>query len=115
MLDHKALAVDVLGSEVAIELLDLLLDLGIVERVVAGDIQNLQAELVVGQNVVNLQVNVVAGHPLAPTLGLDSLDQQRVIQVGGIVAQAVVDQNLLGSAELEVGAGLLGAVLRGDI
>lgn len=49
VLDHKALAVDVLGSEVAIELLDLLLDLGIVERVVAGDIQNLQAELVVGR------------------------------------------------------------------
>ena len=39
VLDHKALAVDVLGSEVAIELLDLLLDLGIVERVVAGDIR----------------------------------------------------------------------------
>lgn len=51
VLDHKALAVDVLGSEVAVELLDLLLDLGIVERVVAGDIQNLQAELVVCQNV----------------------------------------------------------------
>lgn len=45
VLDHKALAVDVLGSEVAIELLDLLLDLGIVERIVAGDIQDLQAEL----------------------------------------------------------------------
>ena len=38
VLDHKALAVDVLGSEVAIELLDLLLDLRIVERIVAGDI-----------------------------------------------------------------------------
>ena len=31
VLDHKALAVDVLGSEVAIEFLDLLLDLGIVK------------------------------------------------------------------------------------
>ena len=80
-----------------------------------GDIQNLQAELVVCQDVINLQVNVFAGHPLAPALGLDSLDQQRVVQVGRIVAQAVVDQDLLGSAELEVSAGLLGAVLRGDI
>ena len=74
VLDHKALAVDVLGGEVALELLDLLLDLGIVEGIVAGDIQNLQAELVVSQDVVNLQVNVIAGHPLAPALGLDGLD-----------------------------------------
>ena len=52
VLDHKALAVDVLGSEVAIELLDLLFDLRIVERIVAGDIQDLQAELIVGKDVI---------------------------------------------------------------
>ena len=115
MLDHKALAVDVLSGEVAVELFDLFLDLGVVECIVTGNIQDLQAELIVGKDVVDLQVDVVAGHPLAPTLGLDGLDQQRVIQVGGIVAQAVVDQDLLGSAELEVSAGLLGAVLGGDI
>ena len=115
MLDHKALAVDVLSGEVAVELFDLLLDLGVVERIVTGNIQDLQAELIVGKDVVDLQVDVVAGHPLAPTLGLDGLDQQSVIQVGGVIAQTVVDQDLLGGAELEVGAGLLGAILRSDV
>lgn len=56
VLDHKALAVDVLSGEVAVKLLDLLLDLGIVEGVVAGDIQNLQAELVVSQDVINCRL-----------------------------------------------------------
>lgn len=60
VLDDKALAVDVLSGEVAVELLDLLLDLRIVERIVTGDIQDLQAELIVGKNVVDLQVDVVA-------------------------------------------------------
>ena len=115
MLDHKALAVDVLSGEVAIELLDLFLDLGVVECIVTGNIQDLQAELIVGKDVVDLQVDVVAGHPLAPTLGLDGLDQQSVIQVGGVIAQTVVDQDLLGGAELEVGTGLLGAILRSDV